>query len=183
VPDPLSRARRILVAGASGSGKTTLGARIAAATRIPHIEIDALHWHAGWTANPRFSEEVRMFAETDAWVTEWQYEVARPLLAARADLLVWLDLPRSVVLVRVVRRTLLRRLARSELWNGNREPPLRTVLTDRDHIVRWSMRTLGSYPRRIRETLAANPGLQLVRLHSARDADRLVARLAAAQRA
>jgi hypothetical protein len=34
-----------------------------------------------------------------------------------------------------------RRIRRIELWNGNHEPPLRTIFTDRDHIIRWSWRT------------------------------------------
>ncbi|HKN98757.1 MAG TPA: AAA family ATPase, partial [Pseudonocardiaceae bacterium] len=33
------------------------------------------------------------------------------------------------------------RLRRQELWNGNLEPPLWTIFTDRDHIIRWSWRT------------------------------------------
>lgn len=180
--DPLSGARRIVVAGTSGSGKTTLAARLGAAAGIPHTEIGAVHWQAGWIPNPHFLDEIQALAATEEWVTEWQYTVARPVLAARADLLVWLDLPRAAVLARVVRRTLVRRLRRSELWNGNREPPLRTLFTDRDHIVRWSMRTMRSYPGRIRQALAANPQLRLVRLHGARDADRLVERVAAAHR-
>jgi adenylate kinase family enzyme len=181
VRDPLSGVRRIVVAGASGSGKTTLAARIGVAAGLPHTEIDAVHWHAEWTPNPRFVEDVVALAAGDGWVTEWQYDVARPLLTARAELLVWLDPPRPVVLARVLRRTLARRLGRLELWNGNSEPPLRTFFTDRNHIVRWSMRTLRSYPARIRQARAENPGLRLVRIRSARDADRLVARLAAAQ--
>ena len=172
--------QRILVAGASGSGKTTTAARIAAATGIPRTEIDALFHHAGWTPNPRFAEEAQALADSPRWVTEWQYAPARPVLAARADLLVWLDLPRAVVLLRVVRRTLRRRLLRVELWNGNLEPPLRTFLTDPEHIVRWSMSTYCIYPERVREALAEHPRLRLVRLRSNRDARRFLRLLAAA---
>lgn len=175
----LPAARRILVAGASGSGKTSLAARMAAVSGVPHVEIDALHWHAGWTANPRFEHEVAALAASDAWITEWQYDAARPVLAARAELLVWLDLPRSIVLARVVRRTVVRSLRRLELWNGNVEPPLRTAFTDRDHIIRWSMRTYGLYPARIRAALEAHPALRLVRIRSRKDADRLLALLVA----
>ena len=174
---PLPGARRILVAGASGSGKTTLAARIAVATGVPHTEIDALHWHPGWTPNPAFVDEVHALAASDSWVTEWQYDAARPILLSRADLLVWLDPPRVVVLARVVRRTLRRRLRRVELWNGNTEPPLRTIFTDADHIVRWSMRTAGLYPARIRTARAEHPGLRFARIRSTSDAERLLARL------
>jgi adenylate kinase family enzyme len=170
-------ARRILVAGTSGSGKTTLAAHIARIADVPHTEIDALFHHAGWTPNPRFEDEVRELVAGDAWVTELQYPTARPLLAARAQLLVWLDLPRRVVLPRIVRRTVSRSLRRTELWNGNVEAPLRTFFTDPEHIVRYSMQTHGLQATRVREALRANPGLRLVRLRTARDTARFLALL------
>ena len=171
-------ARRIVVAGVSGAGKTTLARRIAAVTGVPHTEIDGLHWHAGWTPNPRFAEEVAALAAGSSWVTELQYRRVIPVLAARADLLVWIDPPRRVVLARVVRRTVSRSLRRTALWHGNLEAPLRSFLTDPDHIVRWSMRTYASTPDRVRAALAAGPQLRCVRLRSERDVRRLLRLLA-----
>ena len=172
------RAQRILVAGASGSGKTTLAARIAAVTGSPHTEIDGLHWRAGWTASETFVEEVEALAAEVAWVTEFQYRQVLPILAARAELLIWLRPPRLVVLARVVRRTLRRRFRRELLWGVNVEQPLRTVLTDRDHIIRWSMRTFGDAEERIRTAQQANTELRVVQARSKGDVERLLARLA-----
>lgn len=174
---PLVAARRWLVAGNSGSGKTTLARRIAAAIRAPYTEIDAMHWHAGWTPNPRFADDVSTLAAGDAWVTEWQYDLARPLLVARAEVLVWLDLPAAVILGRVTRRTVLRRVRRQELWNGNHEAPLRTVFTSDEHVLRWAYRTLGVHEDRVRAALLLNPHLRLVRLRSQGDVRRLLTRL------
>lgn len=171
--------RRIAVAGASGSGKTTLAAELGRVLGIPHVEMDGLFHHAGWTANPHFEEEVRALVALEHWTTEWQYGAARPLIASRADLLVWVDPPRLVVLGRVVRRTLIRRLLRLELWNGNREPPLRTILTDRDHIVRWSWRTSPLVRPRLRAALGEHPALRVVRIRSDADRRRLLRLLAA----
>ena len=70
---------------------------------------------------------------------------------SRADTLVWLNHTRWTVTQRVVRRTVRRRIHGVELWNGNYEPPLRTIFTDRDHIVRWSWRT---HRKRERDALA-----------------------------
>ena len=50
------------------------------------------------------------------------------------------------------------------LWNGNLEPPLRTFLTDRDHIVRWAWRTHGATAGRVRSASATRPELVVVRL-------------------
>jgi len=171
------RARRIVVAGPSGSGKTTLAVRIAGETGVPHTEIDGLHWRAGWTPSESFADDVRALVAQDAWVTEFQYPQALPLLAARADLLVWLRPPRVTVLRRVVARTVRRRVRRELLWGVNQEPPLRTILTDRDHIVRYSMRGFRTTEERIRGALVTNPGLRVVQVRSAADAARLLALL------
>ncbi len=141
------RPQRVIVAGTSGSGKTHLAGRIGAALDIPHIEIDALHHGPGWAKRAAFEADVAQFAQLPQWVTEWQYATVRPLLAARADLLVWLDLSRPRVMWQVTRRTLRRSLRRETLWNGNIEPPLWTIFRDRDHIIRWAWRTHDARPR------------------------------------
>ncbi|CAM3457694.1 AAA family ATPase [Nocardioides dubius] len=170
--DPLPiRPRRILVAGVSGSGKTTLAARIADAVGSPHTEIDALFHGPDWTPRPEFLDDVAALIAQPVWVTEWQYASARALLAARADTLLWLDLPFRVTLWRVVRRTVRRSRRREVLWNGNVEPPLHSMLTDRDHIIRWAIRTRRKYPALVARAAAAHPGLVVVRLRSQREID------------
>ena len=177
VPLPV-RPRRVLVAGTSGSGKTTLAARIGEILDLPHVEIDGLHHGPNWTPRPTFREDVEAFTAQPRWVTEWQYTAVRPLLVERADLMVWLDLPRSTVMRQVVWRTLRRRVRREELWNGNIEPPLHTFFRDRDHIVRWAWRTHGGYRDRVLTALAQRPDLPVVRLTGRREVDAWAALLA-----
>jgi adenylate kinase family enzyme len=169
LPQPV---RRVLVAGTSGSGKTTLAARIAAVLDVPHIEIDALFHGPDWTPRDSFETDVHRFTAEPGWVTEWQYRAVRAHLASRADLLVWLDLPRGVVMRQIVVRTLHRRLRRRRLWNGNIEPPLRTFFTDPDHIVRWAWRTHHQTTARVRALLQDQPDLVVVRLRSHAEARR-----------
>jgi adenylate kinase family enzyme len=171
--DPLPRRpRRVTVAGVSGSGKSTLARRIGEVLDLPYTELDGLYHGPGWVPRPTFAAEVEHLTAGERWVTEWQYDDARPLLTARCDLFVWVDLPYPVVLGRVVRRTVRRRLRAEELWNGNREAPLHTFFTDREHIVRWSIRTRNLYDERVPGVVAERPGLPVVRLRSARDVDR-----------
>ena len=168
--DPLPPGvRRILVAGTSGSGKTTLAARLSLALDIPHIEIDALFHGPGWEPREAFLAEVAAFTGQPSWVTEWQYAAVRDLLADRAELLVWLDLPRSVVMSRVVSRTVRRAVRRETLWNGNREPGLHTMLRDPDHIVRWAWRTHGETPAEVAAVARRRPDLPMVRLRTSRE--------------
>ncbi|HEY1135635.1 MAG TPA: AAA family ATPase [Nocardioides sp.] len=166
-PSPRRPPRRIAVAGVSGVGKTTLCREIAARTGLPHTELDALFHGPGWTRRPQFLDDVRALVAGEDWVTEWQYGAARPLVAARAELLVWIDLPTPLTLTRVVRRTVGRRMRREELWNGNREGPLWRIVVDDEHIVRWAWRTRSKYrDGLVADAVAAHPELVVVRLRS-----------------
>ncbi len=173
--DPLPRRpSRVLVAGTSGSGKTTLVGAVARVLGYTQVELDALHHGPAWTKRPEFEADVERFTSSPCWVTEFQYAAVRDLLLERADLLVWLDLPRSVVMRGVVRRTLSRRLRREPLWNGNVEPPLRTFLTDPDHIVRWAWSKHGPDRIRLGALAVDHPDLPIVRLTSRADVARWV---------
>ncbi len=166
----------MIVVGASGSGKTTAAARIGERLALPHTEIDALHHGPGWTPRPEFLDDVRALVASERWVTEWQYDAARPILTERADLAVWLDLPRATVMRQVVKRTLRRRIRREELWNGNREGPLSGIFTDSEHIIRWAWSTHASRAALVEVAAARHPALEVVRLRHPRDADRWLAR-------
>ena len=176
--DPLpARPRRVIVAGVSGVGKTTLAGRISDILDIPHTEIDGLFHGENWTPRESFLSDVRALVAGEAWVTEWQYSLARPLLAERADLLIWLDLPfLRVALPRVIRRTVRRRRRRQELWNGNVEPPLVTFFTDPEHIVRWAWSTRHTYRERVPRADAEHENLVVVRLRSQREVDAWLSR-------
>ena len=155
--------RRILVAGTSGAGKSTLALQLSELLDLPYVELDALFHGPGWTPRPQFEAEVAAFSSGPAWVCEWQYRSVRQLLLQRADTLVWLDYSRSVVLGRVIRRTVRRRILNQELWNGNREPGLWHAFTHREGIVRWACDT--HTPNRLRLAgIEAEPGhLQVIR--------------------
>jgi adenylate kinase family enzyme len=163
--------QRIVVAGTSGAGKSTLAAAIAAQLDLPYVEIDSLFHGPGWTERATFGAEVERFTAQPAWVTEWQFPAVRAMLAERAELMVWLDLPRRTVMRQVIRRTVGRRMRRQRLWSDNVEPPFRTILTDPEHIVRWAWTTHGHVVRRVLALADARPELPIVRLTSHADAD------------
>lgn len=167
------RPRRVAVAGVAGTGKTTLAGRIAEVIGAPHIEIDALYHGQDWVPRESFLDDVRSLVAQERWTTEWQYSAARPLLAERADIVVWLDLPFwTTTLPRVVGRTLRRRLRREVLWNGNMEPPLHTFFTDPEHIVRWAISTRFTYRTQVPALEAASPPVTVVRLRSKKEVER-----------
>jgi adenylate kinase family enzyme len=165
--------RRVLVAGTSGSGKSTLARSTALALGLSYVEMDSLFHGPRWTAREEFEADVRRLVKGDAWATEWQYRLVRPLLLAHADTLLWLDHPRHVVMRRVTVRTVRRRIRREELWNGNVEPPLRTVFTDPEHLLRWAWKSHARTGERIRAVLDGEHAgrLAVVRLRSQREVD------------
>lgn len=170
------RPQRVLIAGVTGSGKTTLAERIAERWGLVHHEIDALHHGPNWTPRPEFLEDVRFFAATDRWVTEWQYtsKGTDEILPVRADLLVWLDYPWSLVRRRLMTRTLWRRVFRARLWNGNVEPALwsRDAWTGENDIMRWQTDTRFKWDDRMPDIMTQFPHLTIVRLRHPREADR-----------
>ena len=139
--------RRVVMVGNSGSGKTTLAGAVATRLAVPHVELDTHFHQRGWTPTParEFVEAVRDALDTaDAhaggWVVCGNYDAVRASIWARADTIVWLDLPRAVVMARVTKRSARRVVGRTELWNGNRESLSELLaLHDADRsVIRWS---------------------------------------------
>jgi hypothetical protein len=113
--------RCFCVVGNSGTGKTHLSRRLAAQLGLPHVELDVLNHRAGWQEAPleEFRDQVRrtldgLQANDGGWVVDGNYR-SRVGDLINADTYVWLDYPRSIVMRRVVRRTLGRVVTRREL--------------------------------------------------------------------
>jgi adenylate kinase family enzyme len=145
---------RVSVVGNSGSGKSTLAAALAAHLDVPWIELDSIYHQPGWNPLPApdFRARVEALVAGDAWVIDGNYTAVRDLVWARADTVVWIDLPRPVVMRRVIGRTLRRALLRQELWNGNREPVSNWLTLDPERsIIMWSWTQHAEYRVRYAE--------------------------------
>jgi len=114
---------RIWVVGCPGSGKTTLARSIAQQLGVPHVELDALYWRAGWRprVESEFQHEVDRVTETRAWVADGEYDSVRELLYQRSHSVLWLDPGLSTIIFRVFRRGIRNVVQSRELWNGNQE--------------------------------------------------------------
>jgi adenylate kinase family enzyme len=161
-PEP----RRIAIAGAPGAGKTTLARALAPVIGAVAVELDALAHGPAWTIRPEFVADVEAFIAGERWITEWQFDEARPIIAARADTLVWLDLPRWLVMVRLFRRCVAHRWHREVLWGGNFEPPLWTVFVEPNQMLRWGWRSIRLVRDQVLEAQTSSPHLRIVRLRS-----------------
>lgn len=168
---PTNTGLRVVVRGTSGSGKTAFAAALATLLDAPHVELDSLFHMPGWTSRPdaEFRTAVARQTAGPRWVVDGNYDTVQDDLRARADTVVWLDLPRSLVMRRVLGRTVGRGLTRRELWNGNRESLRGLVRRDPDdNIVLWSWRSwAGRHAEAPADEAAGRrDGLQVVRLDS-----------------
>ena len=148
--------RRIVIIGTSGSGKTTLAGQLAEDLGLTHIELDALFHQPNWQPTPPAQFQQKLQAamdnadqETDGWTVCGNYETPSDRIHQRAaDTVVWLDMSRSLLMWRVVRRTVSRAVKRTELWNGNREPLTNFYKWDpEENIIRWTWTKFHPYRR------------------------------------
>ena len=97
--------------GMGGAGKSVLARRLGAAWELPVVHLDAVFWGPGWRATPpeMWRVVVAGLAGGDRWVIEGGYPEVLDLVLARAELAVFLDLPRRVTIPRLVLRPLRRR--------------------------------------------------------------------------
>jgi adenylate kinase family enzyme len=170
---PAAFPHRISIIGAPGAGKTTLSRRIAEERPAPIINADQHFWEAGWTIcqppNAAFRAALRAKRR---WIADGSVLHAPSELLERSDLVIYLDYPAPILMVRNLRRWLRhRKWQRAELPPGCPEPfPLRTLA--------YLMR--GDYRRAHERALAAYPPRRLVRVRAPRQLPMLLARALAA---
>src|SRR4029450_734173 len=135
--------RRVVVIGTTGSGKSTLAEQLAAQTGLRVIELDALFWGRNWQPVPLELFRHRGGRETQGegcivWGNSGQ---GRALVGPNANPVFWLDLPLPLVMWRLVRRTVQRAAAKTELWGtGNRES-FRNAFLSRQSLLLWARKT------------------------------------------
>jgi adenylate kinase family enzyme len=162
----LSSKSKILVVGTSGSGKSTLARELSHKLGSVDIELDALHWKENWTpADPsEFREEiVRETSNREGFIIHGNYNKVRDLTWGQADTVLWLDYPKSLVIWRVLKRSVVRVLTREKLWAGNQET-LRKTFFSKESIILWAWQTHALRKKQYLE-LAAKPEYQNVTIH------------------
>jgi adenylate kinase family enzyme len=162
--------KKILVAGSTGAGKTTLARALAGRLQIPFHEMDALAFAGpGWRENEHLALDVSRITSGPCWIIDsFGYPQVRDLLWSRADTIVWLDYPRSVVMGRVLRRSAARTLLRRPIFGGNVE----TVASwfSAGHPAWWAWRQYAARRAEIASRFARFASLDVVHLTSPRAA-------------
>ena len=161
--------RRVSIIGTPGSGKSTLGRELASALGVPFLELDSVFHQPGWVPLPEeeFRRRVGDAVAGERWVVDGNYSKVRDIVWARADTVVWLDLPKRIVMRRVIWRSVQRAARGTELWNGNREHWRNLFSLDKEQsIITWAWQTHAQNRAKFTAALAdqENVELDVVRL-------------------
>ena len=117
---------KIAVVGCSGSGKTHLAEQLAQKHDLDHIEMDSMAFYGDWTLRPveEFKSDIqtRLDEATTGWVTDGNWSSLDGIHTRLADQIIWIDLPRHIIMRQLIPRTIIRVLTRKMLWGTNREP-------------------------------------------------------------
>jgi len=118
---------RLHIWGNSCAGKSTMAEKISVALDLPVVELDALNWEPGWVSlretNPQaFINRVSDACSTERWVVAGSYSATSTAhIWPNVQTVIWLDLPRWLLLIRVLRRSWKRARTAELLWGKVRE--------------------------------------------------------------
>jgi adenylate kinase family enzyme len=134
--------KKILVVGSGGSGKSTFARRLGEALGLEVIHLDSFYWLPGWVepAKDAWREKVSQLLNGESWVIDGNYSGTIDLRLEACDTAIFLDLPRSTCVWRIVKRAIVYRgQSRPDMAEGCNE-----TLT-------WEfLRWVWSYPTRSR---------------------------------
>jgi adenylate kinase family enzyme len=96
--------RRIFVTGNAGAGKTTFATNLAEVLNLPFHGLDEVVWQERWRKTPELEKNtlIDKLISGEAWVIDGFSDRAMQA----ADVVVFLDVPRRVSALRVIRRNL-----------------------------------------------------------------------------
>jgi adenylate kinase family enzyme len=176
------RLTRVVVQGTSGSGKSTLSAALADTLGVACLELDGVYQQPNWTGLDveEFRARVLTFVAQPRWVVDGNYSQVRDILWPLATTIVILDLPKRVVMTRVIKRTFLRIVKRERLWNDNRESWRNALSRDpMRNIILWAWNSHARYHGEVIRDAKESVGTdRVVVLSSAREVKAFMRRAA-----
>ena len=95
-----------MVMGPPGSGKSTLARHLGKKHGLPVFHLDQAFHQPGWIPGPPdvFRAEVERIAALPAWVIDGNYTNTIAPRFRAADTIIYLDMPSSLSMLRIVRR-------------------------------------------------------------------------------
>lgn len=105
--------KRVLVIGSGGAGKSTLARRLGERLGLPVVHLDVCYWRPGWVETPKeeWRQKVEELCAHEAWVMDGNFSATLDARLAACDTVVFIDLPRTVCVWRVLKRLFMYRNA------------------------------------------------------------------------
>jgi adenylate kinase family enzyme len=164
--------RKVLVIGPGGSGKSTLANQLGELLNIEVIHLDKFYWHPGWVEMPKgeWLKTVAELCSRDAWIIDGNYSGTLEIRFKSCDTVIFLDLPCTLCLWRVLKRVLrYRNQSRPDMAEGCRE---RLTLEFIQWIWNYSSRTR---PKVVRMIASHSVEKEIVWLRSPSEVERFLA--------
>ncbi|MBT3141722.1 AAA family ATPase [Phaeobacter gallaeciensis] len=100
--------QRIMVIGGPGSGKSTLARVLGTRLDLPVVHMDPIYWLGDWVERSKDDamQMARAAADQPAWVFEGNHSSSMEYRAERAEMIIFLDMPRPLRLWRVFWRSI-----------------------------------------------------------------------------
>ena len=165
---------RIIIIGCSGAGKSTLARQLGEKTGLPVVHLDALFWKPGWVESDRGEFDAKMLAELEKprWIIDGNYARTLALRLEKCDGVIYLDFPRWVCILGVLKRVLT--------TYGTVRPDMPEGCPERFdwEFIKWVWNFNRNNREKIRAQLDALPGEKVTVLKNRREAKRFLAQIA-----
>ena len=102
----LTHHKKILIIGSAGSGKTTLSKKLNKKLSLPIIHLDKYYWRSNWqcVSNDEWEKIIEKFSNQKTWIMDGNYSKTIATRLQYADVVIFLDIPRYICLLRVILR-------------------------------------------------------------------------------
>lgn len=113
--------QKIAVIGSSGAGKSQLSRAMGEVLGLEVIHLDKEHLRPGWTEPPKdeWRRRVEELVTRDSWIIDGNFGGTMDIRIAAADIVVFLDLPRTLCVWRTVKRVITyRKETRPDMAEG-----------------------------------------------------------------
>lgn len=95
-----------MVIGCCGAGKSTLSFQLAEHYGLPLVHLDKLFWKSGWIEAERdeWTAKHQEIIDQDRWIIDGNFSSTMSQRLERADLIIYMDLPRWLCLWGILKR-------------------------------------------------------------------------------
>lgn len=162
--------KKVLIIGTNGSGKTTFARKLAEKTSLPLVHLDKLYWRDNWThaTNEEFDILLEEALKNDSWIIDGNISRTLPRRLECCDTVIYFDFPAAVCVFGALERS-IKNYGKSRSDMGGYCPEklnfrfLKSVLLFNKN-----------NRKRFESMLAAAPEINLITLHSRKEAEMLL---------